>query len=374
MKTQELIRILHVVMIMDSGGIDNMLMNLYRNIDRTKIQFDFLVHRTSRGHFEDEIERLGGRIYRLPPFTAKSIWSYHSKLKRLLKEHTEYQIIHSHISFLSYFPLKAAKSAQVPIRIAHSHEAHRDLSTQSKKRLPLAIVLKALLGNVASHFFACGIEAGKFLFGNRVNITVFPNAIKIEDFKYNEHYRIEKRKEFSIKDDTVLYGHVARYDYPKNFPFLLDLIKEISSRNKHSKYLLVGNCNEFDDFWNEVDRRGIRDHIIATGVRSDVNQLMQAMDVFLFPSRYEGLGIVAIEAQTAGLDCYISDCIPHEVKISKLAKLLPLSDGVKKWADVILNKPLAERHNYSDIVAKAGYGIDESSEWLSNFYLEQIKK
>ena len=208
-----MIRILQCVNDMHRAGLETMLMNYYRNIDRTKIQFDFLTHRPYRSDYDDEIERMGGKVYYAPRLYPQNYPAYFKWMKNFFKEHQEYKIVHSHIDTMSYLPLLAAKKAGVPIRIAHSHNTSLDRDF----KYPLKQYFRFRINSVCTHRLACGEEAGKFLFWNR-NFKVIPNAIDAEKFYFNEELIYKKRKELGIKSEFVI-GHVGRLSYQKNHKF-----------------------------------------------------------------------------------------------------------------------------------------------------------
>ena len=221
-----MIRILQCVNNMHRAGLETMLMNYYRRIDREQIQFDFLTHRPERDDYDDEIESLGGKIYRAPRLYPQNMPAYSKYMKQFFAEHPEYKIMHSHIDAMSYLPLKAAKKAGVPIRIAHSHNT----SIDKDFKLPLKLYYKSRITSVSNHHYACGEEAGKFLFPDK-EYTVIPNAIETEKFKYDEIIRNRKRQELGIKDEMV-FGHVGRISYQKNHKFLVEIFSEIVKKNQ----------------------------------------------------------------------------------------------------------------------------------------------
>ena len=286
-----MIRILQCVNDMHRAGLETMLMNYYRNIDREKIQFDFLTHRPQRSDYDDEIESLGGKIYYAPRLYPQNYPKYFKWMKQFFSEHPEYKIIHSHIDAMSYLPLKAAKKANIPVRIAHSHNTAIDrdfkylLKTYFRFKLP----------KVANYYCACGKEAGEFLFPGKEYMYV-PNAIEIDRFLFNENVRMKKRRELGIKDEIVI-GHIGRMSYQKNHKYLIDVFAEILKKKNDSILLLIGVGEKLDDIKKYVEKLGLSEQVRFLGNRADVDELYQAMDVFVMPSLFEGLPVVGVEAQ-----------------------------------------------------------------------------
>ena len=288
----EPIRVLQVVTHMNRGGLETMLMNYYRNIDRNKVQFDFLTHRpeNEKKDYDDEIRGLGGKIYHMPvlnPFSP----SYMKSLDRFFKEHKEYKIVHSHLDCLSAYPLKAAKKNGVPVRIAHAHTTLVD--TNLKKYIKL--FSKKKISKYATNLFACGQRAGKWMFEGQP-FQIMNNAIDTKKYLFCLETREKIRKEFHISEDEYVIGHVGNFTLPKNHTFIINLFYEICKKNKKVKLILVGGGNDGSQYKEKAEKLKIADKIIFTGVRNDVPDLMQAFDVFLFPSIYEGLPVTLVEA------------------------------------------------------------------------------
>lgn len=361
-----MIRILHVVTDMRRGGIETMLMNYYRHIDRDVIQFDFLTHRDYRSDYDDEIESLGGVIYHLPKLNPFSKF-YKNALRRFLTEHSEYRIVHVHQDCLSSVVLKVAKQCNIPVRIAHSHN-----SNQTKDvKYPIKLYYKRFISKYATHLMACSEEAGRWMFGKNDEFTVLNNAIDAAAYSFNMEKREAVRKSFGISQDALVLGHVGRFSYPKNHTFLIDVFNQVS-KIKNAKLLLVGDGKLRKEIEEKVESYALQKHVIFTGVREDVSDLLQAMDVFVFPSNYEGLGIVAIEAQAAGLPCFISDKVPIECKKTDLVQQIPLSAGAEKWANAITSCNKERKNRYEEI-KESGFDIVENAKRLEDYYLEKIR-
>lgn len=332
-----MIRILQCVNNMHRAGLETVLMNYYRNIDRTKIQFDFLMHRSEQSDYDDEIESLGGRIYRAPRLYPQNYPAYFAFMRQFFAEHPEYWIVHSHIDSMSYLPLLAAKRAGVPVRIAHSHSASLD---RDAKYL-LKQLYRMALGVVATHRFSCGQAAGEFLFRGK-DFLCIPNAIDAEQFRYREAVRLAKRQELGLEDQLVL-GHAGRFTAVKNHTFLLEVFFEVLKKRPDGILLLVGTGELEARMRNKAEGLGISGSVRFLGSRSDMCGLYQAMDILVMPSFYEGVPLVGLEAQFSGLPCIFSDRVSQEVCFTDNCHFLSLELGPEHWAEQILVWGSAER-------------------------------
>ena len=269
------------------GGVESVVMNYYRNIERDKIQFHFLCDEDSTDIPYDEIEKLGGKVIVIPPY--QKLFKYQKELYKIFKENN-YKIVHSHINALSVFPLRVAKKAGVPIRIAHSH------STSNKKEWKKNIVkniLRPFSKVYANKFFACTKHAGEWLFGKKIierkELNVINNAIDLKKFEFNEKIRENLRKEFGIKEDTIVIGHIGRFMKQKNHDFLIDVFNELIKKDENSILILIGQGPLLNDMKQKVRDLKIEDKVKFIGQVTDVEKYYNIMDVFLFPSIYEGL-------------------------------------------------------------------------------------
>ncbi|MFS0822738.1 glycosyltransferase family 1 protein [Bacillus sp. 1P02SD] len=363
------IRILQVVTIMNRGGLETMLMNYYRHINRDKIQFDFLVHREEEGHYDKEILALGGRIYRMPQIRPGNYRKYFKLLDEFFLLHNEYKIVHSHINENSSFVLKAAKKAGVPGRIAHSHLS--DLGIDLK--LPFRLYARFNMKDNPSDYFACSKNAGNWLFGKKIpkKITILNNAVNANEFKFDINVRKKVRKELNLEDQIII-GHIGRFNKQKNHTFIIDIFQEIIKRKPNSILLLAGDGNLRTLMEKKVQKLGLSNSVRFLGVRNDISKLMQAFDVFLFPSLFEGLPVVLIEAQAAGLRCFASDSITKESDITGRVEFISLEESSGKWAGKII-KATYDREDTRNNISEKGYDTSTMSKWLTNYYLNYAK-
>lgn len=359
------IRVLQVVTHMDRGGLETMLMNYYRHMDRDKVQFDFLVHRQARAAYDDEIEALGGKIYRLPRLIPWGV-IYRKALDAFFEEHKEYRIVHVHQDCLSSVALKAAKKHGIPVRIAHSHSASQDKDLKYIMKL----IYKRSIPSYATDLFACGKQAGDWMFGG-APYQILNNAIDTKLYGYDPAIRKAMREELAIAEGELVVGHVGRFSPPKNHGFLIDIFAETLKIVPDAKLVLVGDGELRTQIGEKVKALGIGSRVIFTGIRSDVPALMQAMDVFVFPSLYEGLPVTLVEAQAAGLPCVISDKIPKDCDLTDLICRYPLEGLAENWAEQICAcRKKRKKDTATDIVA-AGFDIRENARWLERSYLQR---
>lgn len=364
------LRVLHVVTSMDVGGIETMLMNIYRNIDTSKVQFDFLFHRNIPSYYDEEIKKLGGNIYRVEPAGVFNFFTYLKSLKNFFSDDCRHLIVHSHVSIISFFVLKEAFKHQVPFRLAHSHEAHKSLKEHRLLRRPLIMMIKPLVNKVCNFRFGCGVDAGRWLFGPDKEFYVINNAIDSKKYIYSESVRKDLREELGLIDRFVV-GHVGNFTLPKNYPFILKVFKAILARRPDAVLVLVGKNKNNPSVLEQAVRLGVDKSIIFTGIRSDVPKLLQAMDAFLFPSTFEGLPVAVIESQAAGLPTLISDSIDKDVKITPDLEFKSLGESADAWAVKVLEIGCQwKRKDRSQLVIKSGYDIKKNAEWLTCFYLD----
>lgn len=367
----KVIRIAQVVGKMNAAGVESVVMNYYKNIDRKKIQFDFIVDIDSTYIPKDTIESLGGRVYIVPPY--QKLFKYMKVLIKLFKENN-YYIVHSHINTLSIFPLCAAKIAKIKVRIAHSHSS---AGGKEIKRNIIKYILKPFSKIFSTEFLACSELAGEWLFGkkfmNSGKVIILKNAIDTSKFSYNQEIRDYIRKKEDLTGKFVI-GHVGRFVNQKNHVFLLKIFYEIHKYEKDAILLLIGDGNLRQLIEEKVKLLSLDDSVKFLGIKENVNEYMQAMDVFLLPSFYEGLPVVGVEAQTSGLCCIFSNNITREVKLTQNVIYLGLDEGEKKWAKVVLDHKDFDRKNMDYIISESGFDIKNEAKKLENYYLQFIRE
>lgn len=363
----EPIRVAHVIGNWLGGGVESVVMNYYRNIDRNKVQFDFLCSESSTDIPYEEIEKLGGRVFIVPNYTK--VFKYQKELKKIFKENN-YKIVHSHISTMSVFPLRAAKKAGVPVRIAHSHST---TNKKEKKKNLLKQILRPFSRVYATDYMCCSELAGRWLFGNKEydkgNVYLLNNAIDLDKYKYDESLRKEKRKELGISDDTLVIGHVGRFVEQKNHRFLIDIFNEIHKKNSNSLLLLVGQGPLKKEIENKVEELKLNDSVRFLGQRNDINELYQTFDVFCLPSLYEGLPVVGVEAQATGLLCELSNDMTKETKVLDTTRFISLNTSVEEWANKILDDiKKYKRIDSSKEMTDKNFNIKEEAKRLEKYY------
>ena len=365
------IRVLNMFTVMDRGGAETMVMNYYRHIDRTKVQFDFLVHREQRGAYDDEIERMGGRIYRMCPIYPQNFSRYKRDLRAFFRAHPEYKIIHSHMSELGYFAFREAERQGVPVRICHAHNAPHGFDV----KMIMRTYFKKRMMPYLTHLFMCGEESGKWLYGekNKSRFIMLNNAIDAALYSFDASKREKMRQQLGLTDELVI-GHVGRFNPQKNHPFLLDVFAALLKKESDAVLLLVGGGDDMPEIQAKAEALGITERVRFLGVRSDVADLIQAMDVFVFPSLYEGLGIAVVEAQAAGLPCVVSDTIPHEAYLTDLVDSEKLSAPEEKWAEKILALRAVPRTDRHEEIAAHGFDISTEAVKLQEFYLKAYEQ
>lgn len=365
----EPIRILHVIGIMDRGGAETMIMNLYRNIDRTKVQFDFVENEGDTAAFDDEIRALGGRIYHCPRYRGKNHVAYVKWWHNFFESHKdEYPVVHGHIGSTAAIYLSVAKRYGA-YAIAHSHSA--GLGSVMYRAFAYST------RHIADHFFACSRDAGISRYGKRVGgnserCQVLNNAIDTRKFACNPEARTRVRDLLNIGEDTLVIGHVGRFVDAKNHLFLLDIFEQIHKRNIKSVLLLVGDGELRPQIEAKIAQKHLEDAVILTGVQADVWNYYQAMDVFAFPSIYEGVPVSMVEAQTAGLPCCISANVPRETAITDLVEFISLEQGPEFWAERILHRANEPRRNMMREMERSGFDVSATSKWLEDFYRKVV--
>jgi len=360
----EKIRVLHIVGKMERGGLETMIMNFYRNINKSKVQFDFIVHGEEKGFFDDEILKMGGKIYHV----RKKSDSFLGNLKDIYNViyNNQYKIVHVHQDAMSMFALREAKRAGVSIRIAHAHSTSMPPSLLGKIIYPYAL---KRTNKYATHKFACSEASAKYLFNrNTSNVVIFKNAINTQRFTFIPEEYQSVREKYNLNGNFVI-GHIANFLYPKNHDFVIEIFKELLKKRTNSKLLLCGSGQLLEQYKNKVIESDLQENIIFMGNIDNVNEIMQGLDAFILPSLYEGFPVVLVEAQCEGLPCFVSNVITKETKITDNIHYLSLNAGPEKWSDEILKVVSSNRKDFSDEIYKSGFDILDVSKKLEDVYL-----
>ena len=357
------IRVAQMMTDMNYGGVEMVVMNYYRHIDKSKVQFDFFALEGSSIPYREEIESMGGRVYVVPRYTH--IIKYEKEIQRLFKENN-YKIVHSHMNTLGVFSLYGAKKAGVPVRILTNHSTAG--KGETKKNI-MKYALRPFAKKYPTQLCACSKYAGEWIYGKNSQFKVIYNAIDLDKYKYNENLRKQIRDELGVYNKFVI-GHIGRFCYQKNHDLLIDIFVEVLKQKKDAVLLLIGEGELEDTIKEKVKKLNIEDKVFFLGKRNDAHKYYQAMDVFLLPSRYEGLGMVAIEAQAACLPVVCSENVPKEVEISDKVYF---ANSIDDYAELVVRLSKKDRFDTSKILKEAGYDIKNEAAQLSAFYEELLK-
>lgn len=362
-----MLRVLHSVSNMDRAGIETMLMNYYRHIDKTKVQFDFLVNKSKKGAYDEEIRKMGGHIFLSPGLNPLKWFKYEKMVRELLKSNPEIKIVHSHNGAFSLQAQLAAKKSGIKNRIVHVHGTKIDFNL----KLPLKLLYKLRLKKASNNYWGCGKEAVSYYFGKseikKNNYLIIRNAIEEDKFLFDFEKRNEIRKKYNLEGKFVI-GNVARFMKQKNHTFTLELFKKIHEVNSNSILLLIGEGELLPEMKQKAKDLGIENFVMFMGNIGNVNEMYQVMDVFVLPSLFEGLPVVGIEAQAAGLKCIMSDTITREVAITENVEFVSLNAPSEKWVEIILSKEHYERKNMKEKIVNAGYSIINEAKKLQTIY------
>lgn len=373
MKSKEnKVYVLVLITVMDRAGAETMMMNYLRNIDREKIQMDFLINRPDKADYEDEIEQLGSHVYHMCPIYPGKFRQYRKEFKAFLREHPEYKIIHSHLEERSCLALKIAKQMGVPVRIVHAHSVPKHFNI----KFPVRLWFRHKLKGTYTHKFACGEEPAKWLFGGVDDVVFMKNAIDTKQFVADEAVRKAVRKKLKIKDSTLVIGHIGRFTYEKNQSFLVDVLNNVNKLRPDSKLLLIGGGKPKEEvetkemIREKVGELGLSDKVKFLGVREDIPELMQAMDVLVMPSTSEGFPVTLIEAQAAGLRCLVSDVVTYKCNLTDDMQYMSLDMDAEEWVNKLLSfcSLDLDKETMNKKVATAGFDIKENAKWLEEFY------
>ena len=371
---EDKVKVLYFVDRMLRGGIQTFVIENMKHMDKNKIQVDYLLlDDGNKYELEDTLIEMGSKIFKL-----KGIWfrqpfdfiKYCIALNKFFKKHNDYKVVHLHSSSKNFMVLYYAKKYGIKVRIAHSH----NIGFQSKNKMQILLgnIFKVPLKKYATDYFACSEIAGEWLFGKKNvksgKVIIIHNAVDLDKFKFNNEKREKLRKELNIEDTDLVIGNVARFTNQKNHEFLIDIFNEIYKKNNSSKLLLIGTGEKEIYIKEKVNELGLTNDVIFLGFKTNVNDYMNVMDIFLFPSKYEGLGLVLIEAQANGIKCFTSqNVVPLEAKVSDLLEYISLNETSKNWANKVLsvNK---NRKNVKEKIIEKGYSIEYTAKKLEQFY------
>ena len=369
-----MLRVLHSVSNMARAGIETMLMNYYREVDRSRVQFDFLANKPAPGEYDGEIRRMGGRVFVSPGLNPLHFPKYKRFVADLVHTDPEIKIVHAHNEAMGYYALKSAKDAGVRVRIAHAHNTQiiRDY------KYPLKLVCKQLLPGAATDYWSCGRDAGVYYYGEkrwRESGFILRNAINVPRFAFRQEERDRLRRLHGL-DGCFVIGHVGRFNVQKNHSRLLDIFAEIVKAVPDARLALIG-VGELEQPVKEKARAlGFQDKTLFLGQMADVSGWYHAMDCFVLPSLFEGLPVVGIEAQAAGLPCFFSDRVTDEVLLSPEARRISLQAEDAEWAGEIMaaRHSKTDRARGADVVRRAGYDIRTEAQKLQEIYLEMAER
>lgn len=364
------IKVAQVLGYMNGGGIEAVTMNYFEHINRDKVHFDFIMCEDSTHIPREEIGQLGGKVIEVPPY--KKLPVYIASLRRAMRD-GGYDIVHVNMNTMSVFALYAAWREGIPVRISHCHSMY---SLAEGKRALLKLALRPFSKMFATDYLSCGRMAGEWQFGSKLmnsgRVNMLPNAIDAEAFKYDPAMR-EKVRASLVLGDAFVVGHVGRFAGQKNHMFLLELFHELNKLEPDSILMLVGEGPLMDNVIERTAELGISDSVRFLGQRTDVANLYQAMDVFVLPSLYEGIPVVGVEAQTAGLPCFFSDEVSNEVVFSGSVSRIPLDAGAEYWAKQVLAAKGSGRTDGSKLTIDNGFDIRGRAGELGQFYERIIK-
>lgn len=347
------------------GGIESIVMNYYRSIDKNKFQFDFIAPEGSTFPNKSEIEKLGGKIFVVPRYSHP--FTYIKAVRKIFREN-HYKIVHCHMNTMGIFAMYAAYKEHIPIRILHNHSMINHFFSRSEfKRNILKYVLRSFCKIYPNHFCACSKAAGDWMYGKNFDYSVFNNGICVDKFKFNLELRKSVREELGLQDKLVV-GHIGRFCPPKNHIYLVEIFNNLLSFHDNAVLLLIGEGELFEQVKLKVKQFNIEDKVIFLGKQNDTSKYYQAMDVFCLPSRYEGLPVVAVEAQCSGLPCLFSTYVSKESKILDSTVFLSYDDTLDKWAHTLSELAKNQRVDGAEQVRKCNFDMKEEAKKLEVYY------
>ncbi len=373
MKKNKPLRVLQIIGIVCGGGVEAVIMNYYRNINRENVQFDFIVDGKEKSLLDDEIESLGGKVYHVTAY-KDNIFRYMYDVYKVMKNN-QYSIIHDNMNTMSFFSLLPAWIAGKPIRIIHNHTTN---AKEDGCKYYMKKVLRHFAPLFANHYLACSVFAGEWMYGKKAmmsdDIKVINNAIDLKKFAYSRDLRKKLRSQYDIADNEIIVGHVGRIAPQKNHMFLLDIFADFYKAHHNSRLMLIGDGPLREEVICRAKELGISRQVMLLGLRKNVYELYNVMDIFLLPSLYEGLPVVTVEAQANGVPACVSTAIPKEAVVLDNVKRLPLSAGAPVWRENM--EDLLEKRNLSsaDDMTSAGFSIKKEAVNLEGYYQELLTR
>ena len=364
-------RVLHVIGAMDRGGAETLIMNLYRTIDHSRIQFDFLVHEQHACDYDAEIESLGGKIFHIQRFTGLNAIAYRRACRRFFDAHHDYAAVHIHIGSCAAIVIKEAHRYGL-FSIAHSHCANSSLSFSTMLFNAVSFPTRYL----ADYFLGCSEQAGLDRFGKRVvsgdRFSVLINGVDASAYVFDSAVRATTRSLLDIDASAPLFCHVGRFAHQKNHAFLLDIFKEILKALPDAQLLLMGRGPLEQGVKDKARQLGILENVRFLGVRDDVPHILIASDVFVFPSLFEGLPVSVVEAQAAGLPCVVSEVVPKTACVTDQAERLSIDEPAEVWATrsvhALRASTVASRRDANRAIIDSGFDIHAIAARLASLY------
>ena len=355
--------VLQVIGALNIGGAETMLLNILKTINHDRYKFYFLCYSEETFDYEEDIKQYGGEIIRIKALKEVGPARFIKQIEDIIRT-KNIDVVHCHTYYNSMFAVMAAKKCGVKTIITHSHNTKAGVSMSILKKIYFSFS-KRILNRYSTDLMACGPEAGKALFGNN-KFAIFDNGIVLEDFAYDQEKRKRIRKELGIKETTTVFGHVGRFSEQKNHEFLIKVFYEYQKKNPNSCLVLLGQGHLMDTIKGMVANKGIEDKVLFVGIKKNAKDYYNAFDAFLFPSLYEGLPVVLVEAQMNGLPIYASDTIDKNVDESETILFIPINSA-KKWADIIFEKEL-RRFNNEEKMINSKYNIVKNVAMLEKVY------
>lgn len=365
-----MLRVLQVIHGMDLGGAENFIMNIYRKLDRSEIQFDFLVNQP--GTFDEEIQKMGGRIYQIPYVNPVGPFRYRKELEKFFREYSEYSVVHSHLDKVSGIVVECAKKAGVKTCITHSH------STNTTGNIPTQM-LKNYYQKKIKHYvdvrLACSVQAARWLYGTEKEVLIVKNGIDTEKFRFSQKERENLRRAYQIEEEAVVIGHVGRFMKVKNHAFLLKIFQAFLWEHPNAYLLLCGEGAEMGVIQTQAKQEGLQNRVIFTGARKDVFRMYHIMDVFVFPSLYEGISLAMVEAQANGLPIVAADTIDPESRLTDQVVFLGLEAGIPVWIKaierILIKVFCLKREEQAVKIQEQGFDIEETKKRLLECYQKE---